>query len=212
MIGESSDEALLRRYQAKGDVQAFELLVLRHRRALFNFIARFVGSQDKAEDLLQDVLVKLATLAADYQGRASVRTWLFTIARNLACDEMRKAKHRDAVSLDAAAAGEGASSPLVERLAGDAPAPDRAAASAMLQPVLAEAIASLPDDQREVFLLREYGGVPFKEIAEVTGTGVNTIKSRMRYALEGLRRALEERGVGRGETDSGELAGEATGS
>ena len=194
MKEENSDEALLRRYQTRGDVRAFELLVLRHRRALFNFIARFVGNKDKAEDLLQDVMVKLATRAADWEGRASVRTWLFTIARNLAVDEIRRAKHRDTVSLDVPCA-ENSSVPMVERIAGGVPLPDRAAAASMIQPLLIEAIAALPEDQREVFLLREYAGVPFKEIAEITGTGVNTIKSRMRYALEGLRKTLEERGV-----------------
>ncbi len=207
----STDEALLGRYKHNGDVRAFELLVKRHRKALFNFIFRFVGEADKAEDLLQDVMVKMATRAADYEGRAKVRTWLFTIARNLAVDELRKARHRRAVSLDAPASQDDGMGPMVERVPGSMPSPDRAASAARLQPILKAAIAALPEDQREVFLLREYAGVPFKEIAKITGTGPNTVKSRMRYALEGLRRFLEETGIEAVEAEESNESAEAVG-
>jgi RNA polymerase sigma-70 factor, ECF subfamily len=81
------------------------------------------------------------------------------------------------------------------RTASDGPAPDRAAEAALLRPKLEAALASLPPEQREVFLLREHAGLRFAEIAEVTGTPENTVKSRMRYALEGLRVTLEALGV-----------------
>ena len=80
-------------------------------------------------------------------------------------------------------------------LPGSGAGTDRAASSSRLAPVLVKALEALPEEQREVFVLREYGGVPFKEIAEITSTPVNTVKSRMRYALEGLRRWLEEKGI-----------------
>jgi len=64
-----------------------------------------------------------------------------------------------------------------------------------VRPLLEEALLSLPEEQREVFILREYSGIPFREIAEVAGVSENTAKSRMRYALEGLRRYLERLGV-----------------
>ena len=73
--------------------------------------------------------------------------------------------------------------------------PERAAHNARLRPMLTKALASLPEEQREVFLLREYHGISFKEIADVTGVNENTVKSRMRYALEGLRKRLSELGV-----------------
>src|SRR6185295_7672351 len=73
--------------------------------------------------------------------------------------------------------------------------PERGAHNARLRPMLQKALASLPEEQREVFLLREYHGVSFKEIAQVTGVNENTVKSRMRYALEGLRKRLSELGV-----------------
>ena len=73
--------------------------------------------------------------------------------------------------------------------------PDAVAEGALLRPRLEAALAALPEEQREVFLLREQGGLGFREIAEVTGVAENTVKSRMRYALEGLRRTLASMGV-----------------
>jgi RNA polymerase sigma-70 factor (ECF subfamily) len=77
-------------------------------------------------------------------------------------------------------------------VASGARAPEDAAGDAEVRPRLLRAIAGLPEEQREVFLLREYEGVSFAEIAEVTGAPIPTVKSRMRYALEALRRALQE--------------------
>ena len=73
--------------------------------------------------------------------------------------------------------------------------PERAAHAARLRPAVEKALAGLPDEQREVFVMREMGGMPFKEIAEATGVPENTVKSRMRYALEGLRKALLGQGI-----------------
>jgi RNA polymerase sigma-70 factor (ECF subfamily) len=81
-------------------------------------------------------------------------------------------------------------------VAAEGPGPDRGAESARLRPLLQAALLSLPVEQREVFILREQAGVPFKEIAEVVGVNENTVKSRMRYALEGMRKALAAAGVG----------------
>src|SRR5207248_5872002 len=86
-------------------------------------------------------------------------------------------------------------------IAAPGPTPDRAAESERLRPLLQRALLSLPADQREVFILREQAGLPFREIAEVVGANENTVKSRMRYALLGLRKALLAAGV------DGEAAG-----
>lgn len=116
-------------------------------------------------------------------------------------DALRKESYRRADSLDAAPSEDGA--PLGERLPSGAALPDRGAHNAALRPLIERALSSLPPEQREVFLLREYHGVPFKEIAQVTGVPENTVKSRMRYALESLRRRLQELGV------DGDMAGES---
>ncbi len=179
------------RYQA-GDAGAFEVLLRRHRAPVFAFLHRLVGERARAEDLLQETWLKVVAAAPRWEERARFRTWLYAIARNLAVDDARRMAHRQARSLDDPA---GDPPPAADALASDGPGPDRGAESALVRPKLEAALASLPEEQREVFVLREYAGVPFQEIGDITGVPVNTVKSRMRYALEGLRRALEGMGV-----------------
>lgn len=181
----------MRRYQA-GDVGAFEVLLRRHRAALHAFLYRFTGDAARAEDLAQETWLRIVAAAPRWERRARFKTWVYSVARNLAVDEARRTAHRSTDSLDATPDG---SAPLADRIAGDDPGPDRAAESALLRPKLEAALAALPVEQREVFVLREYSGVPFAEIAEITGAPVPTVKSRMRYALEALRAELSRRGV-----------------
>lgn len=180
-----------------GDARAFETLVRRHRTPVYNFILRFTGQRARAEDLLQETWLKVVRSAPEYQPRARFTTWVYTIARNLCVDSARKESYRHAASLEASSDSphgeEGRA--LGEVLPDHGIGPERGAHNARLRPLLERALASLPEEQREVFILREYSGVPFKEIAEVTGVSENTVKSRMRYALEGLRRRLAELGV-----------------
>lgn len=180
-----------------GDARAFEVLVRRHRAAVFNFILRFTAHRARAEDVLQETWLKVVRSAPEYETKARFTTWLYTIARNLCVDSARKESYRQAASLEAPTSGvEGEDGrPLGEALPDGGASPERGAHNARVRPLLERALAGLPDEQREVFVLREYSGIPFKEIAEVTGVSENTVKSRMRYALEGLRRRLAELGV-----------------
>ena len=183
---DESDERLMLRFQ-RGDARAFEALVRRHRTPLFSFLLRLTGDRGRAEDLCQETLLKAVRASAEWEPRARVQTWLYAIARNLAVDEARRQSFRRAEPLEGGAAASAAA---------EDPAPDRAADAALLRPKLEAALAALPGEQREVFLLREYAGLKFHEIAEVTGTPENTVKSRMRYALEALRERLAALGVG----------------
>ncbi|MFP2902854.1 RNA polymerase sigma factor [Corallococcus sp. 4LFB] len=193
---ETSDEQLMLAFQA-GDARAFEALVRKHRAPVFNFILRFVGQRARAEDVLQETWLKVVRSAREYEPKARFTTWLYTIARNLCVDSTRKESYRQATSLEAPAAGADGDEgrPLGEGLPDAGASPERGAHNARLRPLLERALSGLPEEQREVFVLREYSGIPFKEIAEVTGVSENTVKSRMRYALEGLRRRLGELGV-----------------
>ena len=105
-------------------------------------------------------------------------------------DHARKSRHRNHASLDATTGDDGP--PLIEKVADGGPGPERRSDSEELQKALAAAIEKLPDDQREVFILREYHGMPFADIAEVVNAKVGTVKSRMRYALEALRLELHQ--------------------
>src|SRR5260370_10039682 len=193
MAQERTDEELLAAYQ-QGDVGAFELLLRRHRAPLFTFLLRMLGDRERAEDLAQETFLRIVKGAQAWERRARFQTWLFTIARNLCVDQSRRDRFRRADSLGQTGADDEPA--MIESVPAREIDPARGAESARLRPVLQQALLSLPVEQREVFILREQAGVPFKEIAELVGVNENTVKSRMRYALEGLRKALAAAGVG----------------
>ncbi len=190
-----ADDELLVRYAA-GDRSAFEELVRRHRSRLYNFVFRQMQHQAVAEELVQETFVRVVSNLREFKREARFSTWLFTIARNLCFDELRKRKHRRHASLDqptsSGSSESGDQRTLGERTADPDRDTEREATQGELRDKMSWAIAKLPDDQREVFLLREVSGLPFKEIAEATGVSENTVKSRMRYAIERLQAALVE--------------------
>lgn len=189
---ERTDEELVAAYR-HGDAGAFELLLRRHRAPLFTFLLRMSNDRERAEDLTQEAFLRVIKSAQEWEERARFQTWLYTIARNLCVDASRRERFRRADSLDAE--GPDGASPMVDSVPSPGIDPARGAASARLRPLLAKALVSLPAEQREVFVLREQGGLPFKEIAEIVRANENTVKSRMRYALEGLRKALAAAGI-----------------
>jgi RNA polymerase sigma-70 factor (ECF subfamily) len=190
---EVTDEVLMMRFQG-GDRAAFAGLVRRHKTAIFNFILRQVRMRPVAEDLVQDVFVKIVQNASDFKHEARFSTWAYTIARNVCIDHLRKMSLRRHPSLDQGSGEDGDGPTLGERTADAAPraAVDRVAIGAEMGQRIVRAVEDLPVEQREVFLLRELGNVPFKDIAQMTGVPENTVKSRMRYALERLQEALSE--------------------
>ncbi len=188
---DDADESLMLRYR-DGDVRAFELLVTRHRKPLYNFILRFVRDSAQAEDVTQETFLRLVKGADAYERQAKFTTWLYTIARNLCVDASRRAKHRKAASLDAPVGDDDGSAALIDFVPDSGAGVDRQAQSRELAIRMRTAIEALPDEQREIFLLREVADLQFNEIAAVVGCPENTVKSRMRYALEKLREALEE--------------------
>ena len=186
---EVADEALMLRFQ-RGDLEAFSQLVRRHKSPLYNFILRHVRTPSAAEDLLQDTFLKVVLNSLEFKHEARFTTWVYTIARNLCVDHFRKMSLRNHDSLDQPNSER---SPLGDRtrhasINGDV---ERSALSHELREQIIVAVENLPEEQREVFLLREVANLPFKEIAVITDTPENTVKSRMRYALERLQSALQ---------------------
>jgi len=186
-----SDETLMLRYQ-QGDRAAFAQLVRRHQTALFNFALRQVRIPQVAEDIVQEAFVRVVQNAADFKHEARFTTWVYTITRNLCIDQLRKRALRKHPSLDESRGEEGDGPTLGEQTADPRASVEREATGTELKERIARAVDKLPDDQREVFLMREVANLPFKEIAEITGVPENTVKSRMRYALERLQEALAE--------------------
>lgn len=184
-----TDEELMLEFQ-KGDVRAYEELMKRHRNGVYNFIYRFLGNKETAEEVFQEVFIKIYKAAQKYTPNGKFTTWLYTITRNQCVDTFRRNKIRESLSLDGN--GRDEETKLSDTVPSEDIPPDVLSSAHEIEGVLEMALKKLNDDQREVFLLREKQGFKFEEIAEMTGVSVNTVKSRMRYALEGLRRMLKQ--------------------
>lgn len=166
-----------------GDTDAFARLVRRYQRPVVHFCARMTGSLEDAEDVAQEVFLGLHRSLPTLEPRARLSTLLFGIARNLSLNCIRNGKRRGRdrmVSLDAA---------VVEHAGGVTP--DRHAQASELGSLLEAALLRLPEDQREVLLLREFEHMDYGAIAETVGCPVGTVRSRLARARESLRRELE---------------------
>jgi len=191
--GDATDEMLMVRYQ-RGDRNALAILVQRYEAPIYNFALRHLRHPHLAEEATQDVFLRVVQKASEFKHEARFATWLYTIARNLCIDQLRKLSHRRHASLDQPPRAVPHTRPLGESISDPHPAAsaERVVAGTEVASCIVRAIEGLPDEQREVFLLREIANLPFKEIAVVTGAGENTVKSRMRYALDRLQEALSD--------------------
>lgn len=192
-LSERSDEELMELY-ADGRVDAFDLLVKRHEKPLFHFIRRSCGRKDQAEEILQEVFLRVIKSASRYEQTAKFTTWVYTIARNLCIDKARKANTRGTeVSMDKPHEGNPDGQTLAQRMAdNDADSASVQYDRAQFRKELEQALQALPEEQREVFILREFSGLKYREIADAVDCPVPTVKSRMRYALETLRGHLAD--------------------
>lgn len=187
--GKTGDGDLLRRYIA-GDTTAFEQLYDTHDRHSFAFIRRMLAGADEytAEDLHQEVWLKVARQAASFDERkARFVTWLFTLAHHQVMDHFRK--RTDVVRL-AGDLGEHAAAALDE--VPDAPeiTPERIAQNKQLAAALLHEVQALPFVQRETFVLFAHHDLSLEAVADITQVGLETAKSRLRYARQTLRRRL----------------------
>ena len=181
--------------QAAGKVEAFRVLVERHEKPVYRFCLRSLGSPEAAADATQEVFLRVVRNATRWEQKAKFTTWLYTIARNFCIDEARKGRFRKTESLNEPASrdAEGGEE-RQDRVVAPTPGSDAVTDHKRVRAVIEETLQELPDEQREVFCMREYGGLAFKDIADAVGANENTVKSRMRYALTSLRKALEGAG------------------
>ncbi len=180
-------DALVARAQS-GDLQAFNQIVLRFQDNLYGLTLRMLGSSQAAEDATQEAFIKAWQRIDTFRG-GSFRSWLFTIAANQSRDELRRRQRRPAQSLDAAR-----DDPDRADLdpPGNEPAPDAEAERSEMRAALERALMTLPDDWREVVVLSDVQGLDYREIAEVTGLALGTVKSRLSRARSHLRAIIGE--------------------
>jgi RNA polymerase sigma-70 factor, ECF subfamily len=178
-----TDEALMLRF-GEGETEAFEELLTRYEKRVLCFIRRYVGNEETAADLMQETFIRVIRAASRYKPTAAFSTWILRIARNLCTDYARKMKpHKHQIPFEDNAQQQ--PSQISGQSATDGPTLNHE-----IRTKLEHAVDGLPSKQREVFVLRQLLNLSFKEIADVVDSSENTVKSRMRYALEGLRLEL----------------------
>lgn len=182
---EINDEKLVSRYLA-GDKKSLEILIGRYFKPIYNFIYHYVGDAPSAEDITQDVFVRVWRKIDKFDENKKFKTWLFSIAKNAAIDFLKKKKAVPFSELE----NEEGENAIIENMTDPAPLPDELFARADLSKVISEALAELPPVDRSVLLLRHYNQFTFEEAAETLGEPLNTVKSRYRRALVKLRRIL----------------------
>ena len=186
--GELSDMDILSLVSA-GDVDAYGQIVGRYNGRLYNFIYRFVGDRETAEDIVQETFLRAFRKRKEYRAIANFSTWLFTIAGNLAKSELRRRKRWRLFSIDRDEESDtGMDLPDVSAL------PDKVAESSLADVQIQQAIGSLPANYRQVILLRDVQGMSYQEIAEIVDCPVGTVKSRVNRARLKLQQKLKNEG------------------
>jgi RNA polymerase sigma-70 factor (ECF subfamily) len=179
------DEELVAAFQG-GDAAAFDVLVRRWERKIQGAVYRMLRSEEEAQDVCQEAFLKAFRGLGTFRGQARFSSWLYQIALNLCRDRMRRKKGKTWVSLDEIGeTAQAARGPSVLELVETGDLSRRVVA----------AMSALPDEQREVIVLKEYEGRTFPEIAEILDVPVSTVKTRLYRGLTQLRRRLEKQGV-----------------
>lgn len=176
-------------------VSAFNTLVWRWEKPMYNFILRYLGKRDEARDLTQQVFIKMYRNLARLKDRERFSSWIYQIAANLCRDLIKQKRRHQSFSLEnlqESGALDAASHAELTLLPEAALHPDRIVSRNELKDILEKALQEIPEEQRIVVIMKEYQGLKFTEIAEALGLSINTIKSRMYYGLSALKKILAQ--------------------
>ncbi len=190
MKKEFTDYELIERF-VKGEESCFDQIINRHKNKVFAYISLYIRDQALVEDIFQDTFLKViqSVKSGKYYDNGKFLSWVMRIAHNLIIDHFRRVKQMNTVSNDDYESDLFNSRKLVEENIEDT------MIKKQIQKDVREIISHLPDDQREVVILRHYAGLSFKEIAAITDVSINTALGRMRYALINLRKIMEEKKI-----------------
>jgi len=186
-LSELSDEEVIKNFQETNDLEAYEILVKRYKDPLMNFVYRFVGDRDACTDIVQDTMIKFYLNKDSYREFAKFSTWIYTIAGNLAKNELKRRKRRNIFSLSQSSDDEW--TPQIEDKS--FLAPDRAADSEIKNEFIQRALLKVKPVYREVVILRDIQELSYEEIAEITGLSLGTVKSRINRGRNQLQKLLK---------------------
>ncbi len=172
----------------RGDVESFNALVPLYEGRVYNLSYRMLGDPDSAADAAQEAFLNAFRNIRSFRG-GSFRSWLLRIATNACYDLLRARQRRPSTSLDAAPEDDGDASPL--QIADTAESPDEFALRRELAAAIQQALGALPEEQRVIVILCDIEGLPYEEIAQITGANLGTVKSRLSRGRARLRDALQ---------------------
>lgn len=181
----ANDVHLVERARA-GDLDAFNALVDRYQRQVYNVCLRMLGSREAAEDATQDTFLSAYRRLGDFRG-GQFRSWLLRIATNVSIDELRRSKRHATTPLEREVEG----TPVAVEVPDPASGPEDLALGAELRASLERALAALPPEQRAAVILADVQGLSYEEVAEALGCSLGTVKSRIFRARERLRAYLQ---------------------
>lgn len=185
-----SDYELIQKF-IEGDQSCFEIIIHRHKKKVFGYISLYIRDQALAEDIFQDTFMKViqSVKSGKYYDNGKFISWVMRIAHNLIIDHFRRLKQLNTVSNDSYE-----SDLLNSKKYADSTVEENMI-KRQIQKDVRKIISQLPEDQKEVVILRHYAGLSFKEIAELTDVSINTALGRMRYALINMRKIMEEKKI-----------------
>jgi RNA polymerase sigma-70 factor (ECF subfamily) len=183
-----SDEELLAQF-CLGTTEAFGVLVKRYEKELYGYLFRYLGDRSLADDVFQNTFLQMYTKIGTYEAGKPVRPWLYTIATHQAIDALRRNGRHQAVSLDQgkSSVADGQISALIELLESRGPEPIERVQGEERRQLVRSSLDRLPDYLREVVILAYYQGLKYREIADMLGVPVGTVKSRLHTALRKLQ-------------------------
>jgi len=187
--GLPSDRTLITRCQ-RGDMEAFNLLVQRYEKVVFNFAYRLTGNYDDANDVAQDAFVRAYNAMHSFRGDAAFSTWLFRITTNVYLDQKKKQKAHPHTSLDEYIETEESS--MGRQVEDPSPGPEEILTDKDRSERIARAIGALPDFQRAMVVLYHVNHKSYEEIAEIMRLPIGTVKSRLNRARIALKEKLSE--------------------
>jgi RNA polymerase sigma-70 factor (ECF subfamily) len=176
------DEQLLADYR-HGDKKAFGELVARYQRELYHFLVRFLGNRAAAEDVFQETFLQVHQSAEQFDPQRRFRPWLFTIAANKARDLIRSQARRPANPLQASIGGDDDSGEFIDLMQAASEAPGASMESEELQQQVQSTVGTMPEHLREILLLSYFHQFPYKQIGEILGIPLGTVKSRLHAAV-----------------------------